>query len=518
MKYLTAALIVAAVVVPRSALGFRPQRQVVFSEDALTEELYDVCHNEVQEPTDAAEGQWGIFEEGYEAEDWSDLWRPSSQDRCERYSDDDEDSLPPRFRPPPPPSSPPYEAQGRPGHRKPKHPGKGPCPGRPGREPHHRPGRPPRSPRPPPGHRHPDCPGHGPHHPIRTNQTIYELISKSEYTTKIFDIIKNDTELSDMLKSTESHITFFVPTNKAFENIPYHPPHHNSSHAFPKELIKKALLYHISPDVYDSRKLWTSNTIPSALKSEGGIGKGEAQRLRIGASFTTGIRINVVAKIIAGDIFATNGVIHGLDNFIFLPPFAETLLEIVPTEFSTTAFALTKTGLAKDLPDGPKTFFAPSNRAWYILGFKINAFLFSKYGEKYLAALLKYHVAPGKVLYSDYVIEPKKEESKATDVDKYHAELDTLLGDKKIIVDIWKKDRWVKWIVNKNVDIVFPDAIVRDGVIQVAGRVLIPPCPGKPAERPDEPLYVLNEDYASEEMNEEEMTLEELKERLEPYL
>ena len=47
------------------------------------------------------------------------------------------------------------------------------------------------------------------------------------------------------------------------------------------------------------------------------------------------------------------------------------------------------------------TLFAPSNFAFKLLGPKINAFLFSSYGLKYLEALLKYHVVSDQTLYSD---------------------------------------------------------------------------------------------------------------------
>ena len=47
------------------------------------------------------------------------------------------------------------------------------------------------------------------------------------------------------------------------------------------------------------------------------------------------------------------------------------------------------------------TVFAPSNFAFQKLGPKINGFLFSKYGQKYLKALLEYHVVANQTLYSD---------------------------------------------------------------------------------------------------------------------
>lgn len=55
------------------------------------------------------------------------------------------------------------------------------------------------------------------------------------------------------------------------------------------------------------------------------------------------------------------------------------------------------------------TFFAPTNLAFKKLGPKVNAFLFSRWGEKYLKALLKYHVVLDRTLYSDAYNKPKDE-------------------------------------------------------------------------------------------------------------
>lgn len=137
---------------------------------------------------------------------------------------------------------------------------------------------------------------------------------------------------------------------------------------------------------------------------------------------------------------------------IGLPPYGQQLVGILPTAFSTSALALAKMELAGEpkLPEGPKTFFIPSNSAWRGLGYRINVFLLSKFGEKYLAALLKYHITHGKVVYTDYVIEPPKDEDEAKTEDEghYHAELDTFLGDKKLTVDIWRKGPWTRLVVN----------------------------------------------------------------------
>ena len=97
-------------------------------------------------------------------------------------------------------------------------------------------------------------------------------------------------------------------------------------------------------------------------------------------------------------------MIHGVDSLIFPPPKVLTIVDLLPGEFSTLELGLTKTGLydyLKDIPHKGSTFFAPTNFAFKKLGPKINAFLFSKYGQKYLAALLKYHVVLNETLYSN---------------------------------------------------------------------------------------------------------------------
>ena len=82
-----------------------------------------------------------------------------------------------------------------------------------------------------------------------------------------------------------------------------------------------------------------------------------------------------------------------------------TIIDFLPTEFSTLELGLVKTGLFDGLNDTSThvggTVFAPSNFAFQKLGPRINGFLFSSYGQKYLKALLKYHLVANQTLYSD---------------------------------------------------------------------------------------------------------------------
>ena len=98
-------------------------------------------------------------------------------------------------------------------------------------------------------------------------------------------------------------------------------------------------------------------------------------------------------------------MIHGIDSILVPPPKAAELIQFLPGEFSTLELGLVKTGLFDTINDTSNhyggTLFAPTNWAFKKLGVKINGFLFSKYGEKYLKALLKYHVAANQTLYTD---------------------------------------------------------------------------------------------------------------------
>lgn len=86
----------------------------------------------------------------------------------------------------------------------------------------------------------------------------------------------------------------FAPTDKAFKKLP-------KGHKKPsKELIKKVLTYHFSPDFYPVKRLLPTYTLPTALTEEA-LG-GEPQRLRVGVSLFKGLTINFYSRIVAVNI------------------------------------------------------------------------------------------------------------------------------------------------------------------------------------------------------------------------
>jgi uncharacterized surface protein with fasciclin (FAS1) repeats len=120
------------------------------------------------------------------------------------------------------------------------------------------------------------------------------------------------------------------------------------------------------------------------------------------------------------------------------------------------------------------TVFAPNNGAFAKLGPRANAFLFNtEVGLKYLKALLKYHIVANSTLYSDELY--RADSTDFSSSEHYHIDLPTLLDEKNVAVDIGRWGGWIRMKVNGYVPVVVQDGIAKNGVIQVVGRVLIPP-------------------------------------------
>lgn len=307
------------------------------------------------------------------------------------------------------------------------------------------------------------------------------------------------------MNTTKANFTVFAPTDKAFEKIPEKAPKPS------KEQLKAILSYHVLPGLYPAGRVLRTHTAPTLLKGEHLSSQPEPQRVAFKISLR-GLTVNFYSRIVAVNIAATNGYIHGVDSLILPPPNAIEIVDLFPGEFSTLELGLGKTGLLEKLnttDHAGGTLFAPSNFAFQKLGPKINAFLFSQYGQKYLKALLEYHVVPGTTLYSDAIYQAHKEED--VEVKKelpgkglFHIDLPTLLKDRFLSVDIGRYGGFISIKINGFATVSVQDAIAEDGVIQVTRDVLIPPKKIGGAEL--------------EHWNGRELTVGDLKERLEPFV
>jgi uncharacterized surface protein with fasciclin (FAS1) repeats len=343
-------------------------------------------------------------------------------------------------------------------------------------------------------------PHHPPHHE-KPNMTIYEMISKSKYTTKLVELVNEYEDLVQLLNDTKTNHTIFAPTDAAFEKIPEHYKKPS------KEFIKDVLFYHIAEGYYPAGRVLHSYTIPSLYEPSE---LGHKQRLTVRVTLK-GPAINFYSRLVATNIFATNGVIHGVDSILVPPPAVATIINLLPGEFSTLELGLVKTGLYEKMnsPDYPHkggTLFAPSNFAFKKLGPKVNAFLFSECGTKYLKALLEYHMVVDQTLYSDTFYDATSTEGHdVTENDRppyYHYDLPSVLG-KPLAVDVSRYGPFVAIRINGFSRVTVHDGVASDGVIQVVSNVLIPP-----------------KNAAGEKVwwEGEEMSVEEFTERLEPFV
>ncbi|KAF5648502.1 oxidoreductase [Fusarium tjaetaba] len=332
-----------------------------------------------------------------------------------------------------------------------------------------------------------------------TDHTTYELIAKSNYTKKFFKLVQKHEKFGKLLNSTDANYTLFVPTDEAFEHIPHHHKDKPSD-----EFVEAVLNYHLGIGEYPASRILFTHTIPTTLK-EPLLGD-KPQRLRTSVGFS-GVRVNLYSKVIAVNFKTKNGIIHAVNRILVPPPFIGKEISLFPAQFSTLLLAFEKTDFVKyihNIPMVGSTVFAPSNDAWRRLGPRANAFLFNtETGKKYLKALLKYQIVPNITLYSDEVYYGDEKVSKNFygHGDDFHIELPTLL-ERSVGVDVHTFKSWTTIVLNGHNVIGFNDAVGKNGVIQVPKTIPIPP--HRKGEHPSE--------------MEGEISVEELKERLEEYV
>lgn len=216
-------------------------------------------------------------------------------------------------------------------------------------------------------------------------------------------------------------------------------------------------------------------------------------------------------------------MIHAVKSILIPPPMVGREISLLPSKFSTLLLAFDKTNFTSfvhGIKMTGSTVFAPDNSAFQKLGPAANAFLFnSPRGLGYLKAILKYHIVPNEVVYSDAYYSSSDDaehhhhhhhDDNVVDVARddvgrghYHLDVPTLLDDKSIAIDVARFAGLIRVKLNGYIPVVVQDGIAKNGVIHVPGRVLIPPHkPGKPGS---EAVGV-------------EMSVEELVERLDDYV
>jgi len=197
--------------------------------------------------------------------------------------------------------------------------------------------------------------------------------------------------------TTGGPFTVFAPTNQAFLDLLAASEDFNSLDDIPVDLLTQILLYHVVDGYAFSNQL--SNGFVSTLNGAA-----------VEVDLTSGVMIND-ADVIAANVQATNGLIHGI-NKVLMPP-TMNLVEVASSfapEFSVLIAAATKAGLADVLMgNGPfeqLTVFAPTNQAFLNLLAALPDYsslddFDTEEDIALLTSILLYHVVEGRVYSSD---------------------------------------------------------------------------------------------------------------------
>jgi uncharacterized surface protein with fasciclin (FAS1) repeats len=185
--------------------------------------------------------------------------------------------------------------------------------------------------------------------------------------------------------------TVFAPTDEAFAKLPKGTVE-NLLKPENRDALVAVLTYHVVPGTVkaaDVVKLTSATTV-------------NGQRAAIVVENDT-VRIDN-ATVVKTDIAATNGVIHVIDTVIL--PETDTIPQVAASagSFGTLLKAVEAAGLSETLSGpGPFTVFAPTDAAFAKLGPNAIADLLKPENKATLAAILTYHVVPGRV-FADQVV------------------------------------------------------------------------------------------------------------------
>jgi len=248
--------------------------------------------------------------------------------------------------------------------------------------------------------------------------------------------------------------TVFAPTDAAFDKVNKGVLKCLQEEKYRTELAS-VLSYHVTMGESSSDMLKNEQKIPTV----------EGSTVTVTIAGTT-IKINT-ATVTTPDVPATNGIIHVIDEVLIPIDNAgvKALIDTCSIDIPGTAIAIGNFGrLVKLLTDadlvqilsgdGPFTVFAPTNDAFEKLGPFVNSCLSSDKNKAGLIALLKYHVASGRVASSTL---------------KNGTKVETLEGSDATVTIAGTT------IKINTATVTTPDVSATNGIIHVIDEVLRPP-------------------------------------------
>lgn len=247
-------------------------------------------------------------------------------------------------------------------------------------------------------------------------------------------------DLVDTLKG-EGPFTVFAPSDEAFAKLP-------------EGTIAELLKPENKPKL---QAILAYHVVPGSVKAADVVkltGAQSVQGQQIDIAVTDdGVTVDG-ANVVKTDIHTSNGVIHVIDSVIL--PSDKDIVEtaVAAGSFESLVAAIKAAGLVETLQgEGPFTVFAPTDDAIAALPEGTVEELLKPENKDQLAAILTYHVVPGRVMAADVV----KLKSART---VQGQEIAISVNDGKVMIN--------------NANVVSADIDTTNGVIHVIDAVILP--------------------------------------------
>ena len=254
--------------------------------------------------------------------------------------------------------------------------------------------------------------------------------------------------LIDVLRD-EGPFTVFAPTDAAITST-LEILGITAEEFLARDDLQQILLYHVISGLAVASADLDGAQVVSTAATAGADGPSLSAVITVDG----GVSINGMANVTAADIFASNGIIHVIDN-VLLPATIVDLAVAYP-DFETLVAAATAADLVSTLTSpGPFTIFAPTDAAFEAAIEALGTTAEDLLADPNLAEILTYHGLAGTVLASD--IAPG--ETTVETLSGYT--LTITASDDGVTVDF--------------ANVVLTDIVGTNGVIHVIDDVLFPP-------------------------------------------
>jgi uncharacterized surface protein with fasciclin (FAS1) repeats len=330
----------------------------------------------------------------------------------------------------------------------------------------------------------------------RKEGTIMDVLRQDNRFRRVVRALEENSGLRDDLDQRKMKLTFFAPTDEAFEHIKdvldsirenrrrrrglnENDRRDRDSGDEDRRDMENVLQYHILKDETSVKDLFNGQLLQTELHERNLEDK--RQRIRV-FEFFGQYYLNMYARVHREQIQAENGHILIIDHVLCPPLDANNIMSKAPFAFSTMLVAAEKTNMLKTIEDVKGlTIFAPNNNAWMSLGMQNLIYLFSPRGCNDLKRIVQYHIGKN-LLYSTDMMKEKK------------MQVQTLLQNQQLEINACERksgrgghykaenrreeepSNWIFTINNgeARVEEHFSDFLAENGVIQSINSVLIP--------------------------------------------